>query len=138
MSYIRKLKIYKQKLNKVRETYDKCVKRWKYDSLKWTFDTRKENREWLCSEDRKLSYIQIKSKGRSGFGNGKTASFKTIHPPKWRRVFLMPTSIRTIPASSSTSLAETEREYQESWKIRWRIYKKQGGSMAKLELHLSW
>ncbi|XP_036357459.1 uncharacterized protein LOC118762645 [Octopus sinensis] len=50
------------KVEKVLNTYDKCVKQGKYDSLKGTFDITKENGEWLYSEDR--SYIIFKLKAR--------------------------------------------------------------------------
>ena len=104
------------KLDKVLKTYDECVKRGKYDLLDEVFDITKENGEWLCSDDKKLYYLQIESKGQIGYTTGKAVNSKTIHPSKRRKILQITstTAVATPKAEQSTSESNTVSEYEES------------------------
>ena len=70
------------RIDKVMKPYDECIRRGKYDHLKETFDITKVNGMWLSLEDKRLYHLQLKSKGKIGYSEGKLASAKTIHPSK--------------------------------------------------------
>ena len=70
------------RIDKVMKTYDECIRRGKYDDLKEMFDITKVNGMWLSSEVKRLYQLQLKSKGKVGYSEGKLASAKTSHPSK--------------------------------------------------------
>ena len=94
------------------KTYNKCIKQGKYDLLNEVFDITKKEGEWLCSENKRLYNLQIKTEEQVRYTTGKAANSKTIHPSKRRKMSLEPTI--TTTATMSTSESETETEYQES------------------------
>lgn len=99
---------------KVLNTHNTCVNRGKQDSQEGIFDIKKESGEWLCIEDRRLYYLQIKSKAQVWCASGKATKSKTIPPSIRRKETLMPNTTKTTPMSSSMSETKTETEYQVS------------------------
>lgn len=99
-------------MDQVLNTYNKCVKREKYDPLNEMFDIIKENAEWMCSEGRRLYHRQIERKGHVGYTSGKTANSKAIHPSKRKKVTLERSSTALTTATISISESETELDTQ--------------------------
>ena len=60
--------------------HDECVGRGKYDALNELFDITKAKDFWLSSDDKRLCYLQVESKGEVGYSQAQLASKKSIHP----------------------------------------------------------
>ena len=70
------------KLEKLMKVYDKCVRKGKYDALNKLFDITKVKGFWTSSEDKRLYYLQVESKGEVKYSQAQLARKKSIHLSK--------------------------------------------------------
>ena len=105
--------VIQAKLEKVMKVYDECVRRGKYDALNELFDITKVKGFWLSSEDKRLYYLQVESKGEVGYCQAQLASKKSIHPSKRQKLQAeLPSTSRDF-AFDCHALSSTESENSE-------------------------
>lgn len=105
--------VIRAQLFKILENYDTCLKKSKScDSLNQLFDVTKINGEWLSTEDKKLYYLQLESKGEVGYSTGQLANKNTIHPSK--RIKKNTISVSKVAENYSDSDIDEPRDWDEN------------------------